>query len=273
MNYRIVALASALIMLAGVGLAIWLCLRDPAERQEAALPVPPFPPRIADGRDYETCLAALDDDPAGAVVLAETLQQTGSSDGATHCRGLALITLGRPDAGAAVLEQLGQTSSAPALARAFVLGQAGQARLMAGQPDKTTADLSRALVLAPDDPGLLIMRAQAQETLRHYADAEADLNQALKADEASTEALVARAELRRKMGQLAAAQADVTRALALKPDDPDALLERGILRQRLGDQDGARQDWQHAMDIDPNSVTADLAQQNLSLLEAGPAAR
>ncbi len=75
------------------------------------------------------------------------------------------------------------------------------------------------------------------------------------------------------MGQLDLAKADVTRALAIDPDDADALLERGILRQRLGDNDGARTDWQHAMGVDPNSTTADLAQQNLSLLEAGPPAR
>jgi hypothetical protein len=38
----------------------------------------------------------------------------------------------------------------------------------------------------------------------------------------------------------------------------------------MGDRTGARTDWQHARDVDPNSTTADLAEQNLSLLEAGP---
>jgi regulator of sirC expression with transglutaminase-like and TPR domain len=58
--------------------------------------------------------------------------------------------------------------------------------------------------------------------------------------------------------------------LTLDPDDPDALLERGILRQRMGDPAGARADWEHARGIDPTSTTADLAEQNLALLEAGP---
>jgi regulator of sirC expression with transglutaminase-like and TPR domain len=66
------------------------------------------------------------------------------------------------------------------------------------------------------------------------------------------------------------AQADVSLALTLNPDDADALLERGILRQRMGDEKGARADWEHAQELDPNSTTADLAEQNLSLLEAGP---
>jgi regulator of sirC expression with transglutaminase-like and TPR domain len=76
--------------------------------------------------------------------------------------------------------------------------------------------------------------------------------------------------MRRKLDQLDLAQADVSQALTLDPDDPDALLERGILRQRLGDRAGARSDWEHARGVDPNSTTADLAAQNLSLLEAGP---
>jgi regulator of sirC expression with transglutaminase-like and TPR domain len=66
------------------------------------------------------------------------------------------------------------------------------------------------------------------------------------------------------------AQADVAQALTLDPDDADALLERGILRQRMGDSSGARTDWEHARGVDPNSTTADLAEQNLSLLDAGP---
>jgi len=38
----------------------------------------------------------------------------------------------------------------------------------------------------------------------------------------------------------------------------------------MGDEAGARADWEHARVVDPNSTTADLAEQNLSLLEAGP---
>lgn len=283
-------LASALAVTAGSGLAAWYwpharrlsgqtsaplaTLTAPAQQATppagATLPVPPFPPRIADGRDYESCLAALNTDPAGAVAMAASLRP---GNGATHCRGLALIALGQPDQGAAVLEQLAATSTAPALARAMVLGQAGQARLMAGQNQQAAADTTGALVLSPDDPGLLLLRAQAEAGLQHYPAAEADLTAALRIDGGRTEALVERAEVRRKMGHLDLAEADATTALTLHPDDAEALLERGILRQRLGDRDGARRDWVRAAGIDPDSTTADLAQQNLSLLEAGPPLR
>ena len=50
----------------------------------------------------------------------------------------------------------------------------------------------------------------------------------------------------------------------------EALLEHGILRQRVDDQAGARQDWERAISLEPDSATADLAQQNLALLDAGP---
>jgi regulator of sirC expression with transglutaminase-like and TPR domain len=76
--------------------------------------------------------------------------------------------------------------------------------------------------------------------------------------------------MRRKLDQLELARADVSQALALDTNEPDALLERGILRQRLGDAAGARADWEHARDADPNSTIAELAVQNLALLEAGP---
>jgi tetratricopeptide (TPR) repeat protein len=305
---------------------------------QADLPVPPFPPRIAEGSKYETCLATLAGDPTGAVTLAETWQADGGGDGAMHCRGLALIASGRPSAGAALLEQLARQSTAPALARASVLSQAVQARLMVAQEDQpppepagvpaakrsaeaakdtpagdrgvagdaptmdlavakgavadrsaanevtatdaptdpmaaagqAAEDASLALSLSPSDTDLFVMRATAESLLGQCQDAVDDLSEALRLDARRQDALVLRAVMRRKLNQLDLAQADVSRALTLDPDDPDALLERGILRQRMGDAAGARADWEHARVVDPNSTTADLAEQNLSLLEAGP---
>ena len=69
------------------------------------------------------------------------------------------------------------------------------------------------------------------------------------------------------------AQDDIDRAFALEPENADALLERGILRQRRGDREGARRDWEHTIALAPSNATGDLAQQNLSLLEAGPSRR
>jgi len=270
---RRVAVVSLCVLLAGVAASASIWWSRPAATEDALpsdLPVPPFPPRITQGDTYESCLASLAQDPAGAVAIAEVWQTNGGGEGAAHCQGLALIALGKPEAGAAVLEQLADLSNAPALARASVLSQAVQARLMVGQADQAQSDAAMALELSPTDTELLIMRATALSALGQYPQAVEDLNEALRLDDGRGDALVSRAVLWRKMGKLDMAQADVAQALTLNPDDPDALLERGILRQRMGDRAGARADWEHARGADPNSTTADLAEQNLSLLEAGP---
>jgi tetratricopeptide (TPR) repeat protein len=269
---RLTAFCASLVLIGGLAGAAWhFAARSPAaEEAPADLPIPPFPPRIAEGSAYETCLDTLASDPTGAVALAETWQADGGGDGAMHCRGLALIASGKPASGAELLDQLAQQSSAPALARASVLGQAVQAWMMAAEEDKAAADASLALTLSPADTELLIMRATAKGALGQFQDAVDDLTQALQLDAKRPDALVLRAVMRRKLNQLDLAQADVSQALALDPNDPDALLERGILRQRMGDAAGARADWERARGVDPNSTTADLAEQNLSLLEAGP---
>ena len=65
----------------------------------------------------------------------------------------------------------------------------------------------------------------------------------------------------------------VNRALSVSPDNPEALLERGILLQLRNDAAGARADWLRVISLAPATPTADLAQQNLALSEAGPTRR
>jgi regulator of sirC expression with transglutaminase-like and TPR domain len=82
--------------------------------------------------------------------------------------------------------------------------------------------------------------------------------------------LVLRAATWRHLGHLGLAQDDIDRAIAIDPENAEAMLERGILRQRHDDPAGARDDWERAIVLAPDSPTADLAEQNLALLEAGP---
>lgn len=237
---------------------------------EQAFPMPPIPPRIAEGEDYDRCLGMLSTDPAGANVFADAWEATGGGEGATHCRALAEIELGEPDKGAEMMEKLANGSHAQTVARASIYGQAGQAWLMAGEPGRAFGAATLALSLTPDDPALLIDRSIAAATLERYDDAVDDLTHALDFDPQRTDALVFRGAAWRHLNQMGLAQDDIDRAFAQDPDNPDALLERGILRQRRGDRDGARQDWERAITLLPNSATGDLAQQNLALLEAGP---
>jgi tetratricopeptide (TPR) repeat protein len=116
----------------------------------------------------------------------------------------------------------------------------------------------------------LIDHAVAADGLQRWQDAIDDLTHALDLDPRRPDALVLRGAAWRHLGNLDVAQDDVNRALAIDPQNAEALLERGILRQRHDDASGARADWQQAITIAPDSPTADLAQQNLALLEAGP---
>ena len=237
---------------------------------EESLPVPPIPPRIADSPDYERCLGMLNTNPSGARAFADAWQATGGGDGATHCLALAIIALGEPDTGAELMDKLAASSKAPSVARASIYGQAGQAWLIAGEPDRALASTTLALSMTPDDADLLIDRSIAAATLEHYQDAVDDLTHALDLDPRRPDALVFRAAAWRHVNQLDLAQDDIDRAFALDPENADALLERGILRQRRGDRDGARQDWERAAQLSPDTATGDLAQQNLALLDAGP---
>ena len=265
-----IAIVTALLLTAAGGATVWRYQPVEPEQVTTALPVPPFPPRIANGGAYEHCLLVLADDPDSAKAIADGWTASGGGDGAAHCQGLALIATGHPDLGAKRLEALAQASMAPDLARATVYAQASQARLMANQPEQARDDATQAVALAPLDTELLIQRAVSLGVLGKWDAVIADLTRALTLDASRSDAVVLRAAAWRLSNRLDLASADADRAIGLDPDNAEALLERGIERQRLGDAVGARADWQRARGLDPNSTTADLAEQNLALLDAGP---
>ncbi len=264
-----IALAAATALLWTTG---WSGSGNPDEAEES-LPIPPIPPRIAEGEEYERCLSMLNDDPEGASAFAEAWEATGGGDGATHCHALAEIALGEAETGAGMMDKLAGHSQETPAARATIYGQAGQAWLIAGMPDKAYLSATMALSLTPDDEDVLIDRSIASATLEHYKEAAEDLSHALEVDDRRPDALALRAAAFRQLGILDRAHEDIDRALTQDPDHPEALLERGILRQRKGDRVGARKDWERAIALDPDTATADLAQQNLALLDAGPERR
>ena len=277
MRAVIVAGLAALLLAAAGGGAWWELAPGPdvadAADAEAPLPIPPVPPRIAQGGEYEDCLAMLPRDPEGAQALAETWQSAGGGDAAEHCLGLARVQLGDPEDGATLLENVGATSRSPAAARAEIYGQAAQAWLMANNPSRSYAAATLALALSSDDPDLLIDRAIAAGALQRWQDAADDLSHALESDPHRPDALVLRGSAWRHLGKLDLAEADIDEALKMDPENADGLLERGILRQRRNDLEGARADWEKVIAVAPDSPSADLAQQNLALLEAGPERR
>jgi tetratricopeptide (TPR) repeat protein len=237
------------------------------------LPVPPLPPRIAESDQYDRCLALLPSDPEGAQEMAESWSTAGGGDAAEHCLAQARVALGDPDDGATMLETVADRLKSSGAERAAVYDQAAQAWLIAGEPARAFAAASHAVDLAPEMPDLRVDRAMAAEQLGHWPEAVDDLTQALAAEPRRPDALVLRGTAQRHLGQLDLAQADIDAALKLDAEDSEALLERGILKQHRDDTEGARADWQRAIELAPDSQAADLAQQNLALLEAGPKQR
>ena len=265
------AVLVAIIVLAGGGGAWWYLVGDAVETIE--LPLPPEPPRLADGAEYERCLAMLRDDPEGALSFAEAWEATGGGEGARHCAALGQLTIGEPDRAAEQLERLAIGSRGSSAARAAVFAQAGQAWMMAGDAGRAFAATTMALTLAPNDADLLTDRSVALGTMRRYSEALSDLDRALALDPDRTEALTFRAAALRNLDRVDEALTAVQRALVLSPDNPEGLLERGILRQLRNDTAGARTDWQRVLSLAPDTPTADLAQQNLALSDAGPTRR
>ncbi len=239
-------------------------------RADQIIPLPPVPPRIAEGSDYETCLDMVSTDPSGADAFAQSWRARGGGDGALHCLGLATMALGDPAGGAAILDKVAAGGQGPVAGRAAIAGQAAQAWLMTGDARAAMASADMAVGLYGDDPDLLVTHATAALRLSLGDVAVADLDRVLTIDPTRQDALVLRATAHRSAGAFDLAAADVAAALAIDADDPDALLERGLVRQHGGDLDGARHDWERTMSMAPDSPAADLAEQNIALLEAGP---
>jgi tetratricopeptide (TPR) repeat protein len=269
-SLRILAVAAAaLLFVSGGGAWWWMAGTGP----EAPLPTPPEPPRLSDAPEYGRCLDMLEDDPQGARSLADSWGMQGGGEAAAHCAALAMLTLGEAERAAEALERIAARSDAGLAARAAVFGQAGEAWTAAGRPQRAHAALTLALALVPVDAGLLTERASALLALDRPGEALVDLDRAVGADSGLAEAWVMRASALRRLERLPAAAESIARALALDPLNVEALLERGIIRQVQGDATGARTDWERVVELAPDGAAADLAAQNLALIEAGPALR
>ena len=270
------AMASTLALSAGV--AALGAERDgpPISAAPAPKPNPPVytPPRApehseaSEAATYDRCLALAKTDPGGARDLAEHWQSHGGAHPADHCYAVALVGLKQYKEGATKLEALAQAMvHAPASLRAEVLDQASQAWLLAGDPSRAYAADTAALKLLPDDPDILVDRAEAAGSERAYDKAVDDLSRVLKANPNRLEALIYRASAYRALGKFDLALADIGRAVGLSPDSVPALLERGNIRRLSGDINGARQDWVRVSELAPGSEADEQAKTNIERLE------
>ena len=229
---------------------------------------------------YNACLKRADRHPDEALEMAMGALQDGDDPGAEHCAAVALVGLRHYGEAAKRLDALARKASAGgAEERAQIMSQAGNAWLLAGQPELAMASFTAALGLMPGEAVFLIDRSRSSALLKKWTAAETDLSAALVAEPGNVEALVLRSSARRAQKNMQGAMGDVTQALVLSPDYPEALVERGLLRSRLGDKAGARKDFFRVLELaaSEDRKTADgareaavTAQREIERIETAP---
>jgi tetratricopeptide (TPR) repeat protein len=220
---------------------------------------------------YERCMKLARLDAVAAQKLAQAWHERGGAHPADHCAAVALIGLKQYKEAATRLEALARAmTNAPAGLRAQVLDQAGQAwGGLAGDSVRAYAAAGAAVALQPNDPDLLIDRAQAAASAGYLDKAVADLDHVLRADPSRVDALIYRASANRALDRLDPALADIEAALAQAPNSAPALLERGNIRRLKGDREGARRDWESVGRLAPGSQADMAARANVERLEPG----
>ena len=239
---------------------------------EPARSTPRPPPRSAgaDEATYDRCVKLAKQNPSAAQGLAQEWHERGGAHPADHCAAVALVGLKQYKEAATRLEALArEMTTAPVSLRAEVLDQAGQAWLLAGDPVRAYVASGQAVSLQPNDPDLLVDRAEAAASAGYFDKAVADLDHVLKKDPGRVDALIYRASANRALGRLDPALADVEKALAHSPNSVPGLLERGNIRRLKGDPEGARQDWERLGRLAPGSKADMAARANLEHLELG----
>jgi regulator of sirC expression with transglutaminase-like and TPR domain len=217
---------------------------------------------------YQACMSLVERDPAGALDSAVEWERQGGGDAARHCKALAMIRTGEVEDGALELERIAETMpQGEAQMAAALFGQAAQAWIRAGNPQRALYAQNQGLKLNPQDVELLVDRAMNYGNSGLYAEALDDLNAAVSLSPDNPEIYAMRAAAYRQLKNLDLAEDNVAQALKLSPSHPAALLERGYLRRDKGDVAGARSDWLAVIQVLPGTDIAEQAQKNIEKLD------
>jgi len=255
---------------AALAAALAICATAAGAAEERLGPGAAPPPAAGEQQRYSGCLALARKAPKRAHDAALAWREEGGGDAALHCVALALLGMGKHEAAARQLEALSDAvaeGEGRARLRAELLGQAGNAWLIAGRPGAAEAALGRALALAPGNAALLVDRGVALVSQGKFWPALDDLNRALESEPDRLDALVFRAAAWRGAGSLELAEQDADRAIALDPDNFDALLERGAIRKAMGNEAGARADWLRVTERAAEGPLREAARRNLEEMD------
>ena len=218
--------------------------------------------------EYGACLTLAEEVPAEAYSSGLKWFKAGGGLAARHCVAVALVGLGDHEAAATRFETLAGELAVDRIAlRAEMLGHAGQAWLLAGRPVRASQVQGAAIGLNPNDPALLIDRAVSLMTSQQYPAAVADLSKAVVLAPDFADAYLYRATAKRYLKDIGGAWIDISNSLALAPGLPAALLERGILRRLDGNIAGARMDWLTVIETAPSSAEANAARSRIEAMD------
>lgn len=230
---------------------------------------PPSTSAESDGaRRYRACVALLRSKPEEAFETGMQWRDNGGGAPAAHCIALALVELKQYGEAATRLEKLAEEMSrSGSPLTADMLGQAGNAWLLAEEPVRAEAALTAAIDRKPESADLLMDRARARAAQNQWKGVLADLDHALQVEPDRPDAYALRAAAFRRTGNMARAFEDADTAVSLDPEDASALYERGMARKARGDLKGARADWVKVRQLEPNSLVSDAAGNALEELD------
>jgi tetratricopeptide (TPR) repeat protein len=218
--------------------------------------------------EHAACLRRAAEAPEAALEDALGWEAAGGGPAALHCQAVALIGSGEYARAAAILEDLPNAlPDAGADGRAALLGEAGNAWILANDMPRAVAAFDAAIALVPGVASLHIDRALALALAGDYWAAIDDLNAAEDLAPDRADLLIFRATAYRLLEVYDLALADLERALQLDPRNPEAYLERGMSRRLTGDDAGARADWLKVLELDAEGPSGDAARRNLELLD------
>lgn len=213
---------------------------------------------------YDRCLALIKRNAKEASAAADAWHNEGGGAAALHCQALALVALRRYAEAGLKLDQAAIIAPRDKDLRVALFDQAGNAWLLAGEPQRALSALDSALALSPHDEDLLFDRARIRAARKDWPGADADLSALLAIDPDRADAFVLRASARHAEGRKEAAESDIAHALDVYPDYPEALVERGAMKYEAGDISGARADWEAVLRDEPDGDAATAARHDLA---------
>lgn len=183
------------------------------------------------------------------------------------CRATQAARDGRNGESASLFEQA--AAKLPPERRDHALAAAGNMWIAAGQPDKASAAIDRALAggtLTGTQLGLAQLdRARAAEEAGDLKTARAMVTKAAVTISADPFLWYFSAALAIREENIPLARATINRALSMAPGSPEILFEAGHVAHAAGDDSEARTYWEKAAAADPNGATGRAARAALAM--------